>query len=150
MDDERNRPSPSMSKPPTLRVCEFCGLTADEVSLISRSEHAGRVCYDCVTFLAFVAATAPAPRTMPDGLFATNRPSFSAFLREWDSSSGTSDGPASTAQSEPPNPPSVDSCSFCGKLARQVTKMVAGPNVFICNECIAFCNDIISQENAPT
>lgn len=37
-------------------------------------------------------------------------------------------------------------CSFCGKSQKQVTKLVAGPNVYICNECIDLCNDIIEQE----
>ncbi len=38
-------------------------------------------------------------------------------------------------------------CSFCGKDQRQVQRLVAGPNVYICNECIALCNDILTEEN---
>jgi ATP-dependent Clp protease ATP-binding subunit ClpX len=34
-------------------------------------------------------------------------------------------------------------CSFCGKSQHQVAKLVAGPSVFICGECIATCNDVI-------
>ena len=37
-------------------------------------------------------------------------------------------------------------CSFCGKTHREVAKMVAGPSVFICNECVALCNEIITHE----
>jgi ATP-dependent Clp protease ATP-binding subunit ClpX len=37
-------------------------------------------------------------------------------------------------------------CSFCGKNQRQVEKLIAGPSVFICNECVDLCNDIISEE----
>ena len=37
-------------------------------------------------------------------------------------------------------------CSFCGKDQRQVNRLVAGPNVYICNECIALCNDILNDE----
>ncbi len=37
-------------------------------------------------------------------------------------------------------------CSFCGKSQHEVTKLIAGPNVFICNECIALCQDIIREE----
>ena len=37
-------------------------------------------------------------------------------------------------------------CSFCGKEQRMVDRLVAGPNVYICNECIALCNDILSDE----
>jgi len=37
-------------------------------------------------------------------------------------------------------------CSFCGKLQSQVERLIAGPNVYICNECVELCNDIISEE----
>ena len=37
-------------------------------------------------------------------------------------------------------------CSFCGKEQSQVKKLVAGPNVYICNECIDLCNDILLEE----
>ncbi|MCB6183102.1 ATP-dependent Clp protease ATP-binding subunit ClpX [Leeia sp. TBRC 13508] len=37
-------------------------------------------------------------------------------------------------------------CSFCGKSQHEVTKLIAGPQVFICNECIDLCNDIIREE----
>jgi len=37
-------------------------------------------------------------------------------------------------------------CSFCGKSQRDVKKLIAGPNVYICDECIALCNDIIAEE----
>lgn len=38
-------------------------------------------------------------------------------------------------------------CSFCGKNQYEVKKMIAGPDVFICNECIEICLDIINEEN---
>ncbi len=37
-------------------------------------------------------------------------------------------------------------CSFCGKSQHEVRKLIAGPSVFICNECIELCNDIIREE----
>ena len=37
-------------------------------------------------------------------------------------------------------------CSFCGKSQHEVTKLIAGPSVFICDECVALCNDIIREE----
>jgi ATP-dependent Clp protease ATP-binding subunit ClpX len=37
-------------------------------------------------------------------------------------------------------------CSFCGKNQKEVKKLIAGPNVYICNECIDLCNDIIVEE----
>ena len=39
-------------------------------------------------------------------------------------------------------------CSFCGKSQHEVRKLIAGPSVFICDECIELCNDIIREENA--
>ncbi len=39
-------------------------------------------------------------------------------------------------------------CSFCGKTQDQVRRLVAGPGVYICDECIALCNDIINEEFA--
>src|SRR5215472_5613192 len=38
------------------------------------------------------------------------------------------------------------SCSFCGKSQREVKKLIAGPTVYICDECIRLCNDIIAEE----
>ena len=38
------------------------------------------------------------------------------------------------------------SCSFCGKSQKEVKKLIAGPSVYICDECIALCNDIIAEE----
>lgn len=39
-------------------------------------------------------------------------------------------------------------CSFCGKSQKQVKKLIAGPNVYICDECIELCNEIIEEELA--
>ena len=38
-------------------------------------------------------------------------------------------------------------CSFCGKSQKQVKKLIAGPGVYVCNECIDLCNEIIDEEN---
>lgn len=45
-----------------------------------------------------------------------------------------------------PDPNEQLLCSFCGKSQRQVKKLIAGPGVYICDECIDLCNDIISEE----
>ena len=39
------------------------------------------------------------------------------------------------------------SCSFCGKSQKNVKKLIAGPAVFICDECVALCNEIIQENN---
>lgn len=43
-------------------------------------------------------------------------------------------------------------CSFCGKSQEQVRKLIAGPGVYICDECVELCNEILDEElfNAPT
>ena len=38
------------------------------------------------------------------------------------------------------------SCSFCRKSQREVRKLIAGPSVYICDECVELCNDIITEE----
>ena len=37
-------------------------------------------------------------------------------------------------------------CSFCGKSQDEVKKLIAGPTVYICDECVELCNDIIAEE----
>ena len=37
-------------------------------------------------------------------------------------------------------------CNFCGKSQKQVKKLIAGPGVYICDECIDLCNEIIEEE----
>ena len=41
-------------------------------------------------------------------------------------------------------------CSFCGKSQRQVKKLIAGPGVYICDECIDLCNEIIEEDLTET
>jgi ATP-dependent Clp protease ATP-binding subunit ClpX len=39
-------------------------------------------------------------------------------------------------------------CSFCGKGEHEIHKLVAGPGVYICDECVTLCQEIIEQEQA--
>lgn len=41
-------------------------------------------------------------------------------------------------------------CSFCGKTQKEVRKLIAGPTVYICDECVQLCNEIIAEENHRT
>ena len=41
-------------------------------------------------------------------------------------------------------------CSFCGKSQHEVRKLIAGPTVFICDECVELCMDIIREENTSS
>ena len=38
-------------------------------------------------------------------------------------------------------------CSFCGKSQKEVKKLIAGPTVFVCDECVELCMDIIKEDN---
>ena len=38
-------------------------------------------------------------------------------------------------------------CSFCGKSQHEVRKLIAGPSVFVCDECVELCNEIIQEES---
>jgi hypothetical protein len=41
-------------------------------------------------------------------------------------------------------------CSFCGKGQHEVTRLIAGPQVLICNECVALCNEILTEESGSS
>jgi len=43
-------------------------------------------------------------------------------------------------------PSGANYCSFCGKSRNEVKRLIVGPNVFICNECVALCQDILELE----
>jgi epoxyqueuosine reductase QueG len=43
-------------------------------------------------------------------------------------------------------PEEILRCSFCGKSQNEVKKLIAGPSVYICNECIDICNEIINDD----
>jgi hypothetical protein len=45
----------------------------------------------------------------------------------------------------PAPPPKTLYCSFCGKSQHEVRKLIAGPTVFICDECVALCVDIVER-----
>ena len=45
--------------------------------------------------------------------------------------------------------PPANRCSFCGKAQEQVRRLVAGPNVYICDECVILCNEFMAEELAP-
>jgi hypothetical protein len=46
------------------------------------------------------------------------------------------------------NQPIELKCSFCGKTKEQVEKLIAGPGVYICSECVDLCNEILEEERA--
>lgn len=54
----------------------------------------------------------------------------------------------SSKQFGPEDKDSFLHCSFCGKSQHEVRKLIAGPSVYVCDECIALCNEIISEESS--
>lgn len=44
-----------------------------------------------------------------------------------------------------PKPEHILYCSFCGKSQKEVSHLISGPTVFICNECVELCTDIIRE-----
>jgi ATP-dependent Clp protease ATP-binding subunit ClpX len=42
----------------------------------------------------------------------------------------------------------VITCSFCGKTQHEVKKIIAGPGVYICDECVGLCDEIIAEDPA--
>jgi hypothetical protein len=55
--------------------------------------------------------------------------------------------PASSSSKAAPAPQGTLYCSFCGKSQHEVRKLIAGPTVFICDECVSLCDDIIDGED---
>ncbi len=53
-------------------------------------------------------------------------------------------------EKDPKNSSSTFVCSFCAKTQDEVKKLVAGPGVYICDECIELCNDILSSDDSTT
>jgi hypothetical protein len=51
----------------------------------------------------------------------------------------------SRAGAPPPPPPKILYCSFCGKSQHDVRKLIAGPRVYICDECVDLCTDIVGD-----
>ena len=64
------------------------------------------------------------------------------------------ESPAGTERSQPPTgsqndttPPKTLHCSFCGKSQHEVKKLIAGPSVFICDECVDLCTGIVEPDD---
>ena len=114
--------------------CSFCGKRRREVrKLIS----GGRVfiCNECVVRCRDILGPPPAPSPAETGEpeRTTGDLPAQALLDDEDV----------TAEKKPPD---EQHCSFCGKLKTDVAKLVTGPTVYICNECVALCEDILAEE----
>ena len=52
-------------------------------------------------------------------------------------------------KTSPPPERAADRCTFCGKGKDQVARLIAGPGVYICNECVELCMEIMDEEGVP-
>ncbi len=76
---------------------------------------------------------------------------YSAHLTKTQKTLGPNPGDTEISSSAPDHPKKPDEneilyCSFCGKSQHEVLKLIAGPSVQICDECVDLCNDIITEE----
>lgn len=112
--------------------CSFCGKRRHEVrKLIS----GGRVfiCNECVVRCRDILGPPPAAAETGEPERTTGDLPAQALLDDEDV----------TADKKPPD---EQHCSFCNRLKTEVAKLVTGPTVYICNECIILCEDILAEE----
>ena len=112
-----------------LQCCSVCGKGVHEVHRLAAAPNVF-ICNDCVEFCSGV---------LPEENQQESQPKRSTL-----------------SSNQKPAEKIVDKllyCSFCGKSQHEVVKLIAGPSVFICNDCVELCNGIIfeegQQENPP-
>src|SRR3712207_7755511 len=76
--------------------------------------------------------------------FFSSRRRHTRYWRDWSSDVCSSDLGGFSRMRDPSD---QLQCSFCGKSQRQVRKLIAGPGVYICDECIELCNEIIDRKS---
>jgi ATP-dependent protease Clp ATPase subunit len=116
--------------------CSFCGKRRHEV----RKLVSGRrvfICNECVVLCREVIG----PRPVRD-----DRPADAERTTEDFPAIPMVDDDDVTAERKPPD---GKHCSFCGKAKQDVERLVSGPDVFICNECVELCEDILADELQP-
>src|SRR5438270_607166 len=93
--------------------------------------------------------------SLPNSRIMIHRPALAGFRRRHgirkaspssDGSAGPGDGVVMTKSSGSDSKNTLY-CSFCGKSQHEVRKLIAGPTVFICDECVELCMDIIREEH---
>ena len=120
--------------------CSFCGKRRREVRKLVSGPRVF-ICNECVALCREIIGP---------------RPPRAAAADDDDDGRTTLDMPAQDAQPVPDDedvtaerkPPDDRHCSFCGKQKTDVEKLVSGPLVYICNECVELCEDIVAGEPA--
>jgi ATP-dependent protease Clp ATPase subunit len=114
--------------------CSFCGKRRLEVRKLISGPRVF-ICNECVARCREVIGPLPAADAEREPERTTADMPAQAFADDEDI----------TAEKKPPD---EHHCSFCNKLKIDVAKLVTGPTVYICNECIALCEDIIADDLA--
>ena len=114
--------------------CSFCGKRRLEVRKLISGPRVF-ICNECVVSCREIIGPMPAPPEVE--LLPPERTTVDLPAQP------QSDDEDVTAEKKPPD---ERHCSFCGKLKTEVAKLVTGPTVYICNECVALCEDIIAAD----
>ena len=112
--------------------CSFCGKRRREVRKLISGPRVF-ICNECVVRAREIIGPQPPPE-------APRQPERT-----------TADLPAQTLADDEDvtaekKPPDDMHCSFCGKPKTEVARLIAGPTVYICDECVYLCEDIIAEE----
>jgi len=122
--------------------CSFCGKRRSEVhSLIAGPTV--YICGECIKLCNDILAeeSKPEEKRRP----VARDPEWESYLEQLRQQLGWD---AVKAKSSDRHHHGNLSCSFCGKGQREVRKLIAAPTIYICDECVNACNDIIAQESA--
>jgi len=103
-------------------ICSFCGKSQHQVRKLIAGPTV-YICDECIKLCNDItAAEAERTEVAPDN------------------------APANQTEANTSTQLQLLCCSFCGKNQREVKRLIAGPTVYICDECIGLCNDIIAEE----
>ena len=81
----------------------------------------------------------------PEGGMGTSFVAFAPRVRSMDADAAAERRRRRSARRARPKAREVLRCSFCGKKQREVATLIAGPGVYICDECVALCVEIIED-----
>ena len=118
-------------------TCSFCGKREDEVRALVPGPPPASICDVCVSLCEdIVGKESGGPQEPTDAQETEAESEERARLR------------AAVAEylKRHPRPDLVLACSFCGKAKDDVHKLVAGPRVFICDECVRRCSDVLAEQ----
>ena len=114
--------------------CSFCGKRRLEVRKLISGPRVF-ICNECVVQCRQIIGPRPPSREADTSYLERTTEDLPAQPQ--------SDDEDVTAEKKPPD---EKHCSFCRKLKTDVAKLVSGPTVYICNECVELCEDVIAAD----